>query len=68
MMDLVIGGFDSKFHIFDKYGNLIDQKSEPNAYISSLFEPEDDGLLLAGTGNGELYRYDYNNSWSHSID
>ena len=66
--DLVAGGFDSKLHIFDKYGNLIDQKSDPSAYISSLFET-DDGLLLAGTGNGELYRYDYNNSWSHlSID
>ena len=66
--NLVAGGFDSKLHIFDKYGNLIDQKNDPGAYISSLFEPED-GLLLAGTGNGELYRYDYNNSWSYlSID
>ena len=62
--NLVAGGFDSKLHIFDKYGNLIDQKNDPGAYISSLFEPED-GLLLAGTGNGELYRYDYNNSWSY---
>ena len=49
--NLVAGGFDSKLHIFD--GNLIDQKNDPGAYISSLFEPED-GLLLAGTGNGEL--------------
>ena len=66
--NLVAGGFDSKLHIFDKYGNLIDQKNDPGAYISSLFEPED-GLLLAGTGNGDLYRYDYNNSWSYlSID
>ena len=36
--NLVAGGFDSKLHIFDKYGNLIDQKNEPGAFISSLFE------------------------------
>ena len=27
--NLVAGGFDSKLHIFDKYGNLIDQKNDP---------------------------------------
>ena len=30
--NMVVGGFDSKLHLFDNFGNLIDQKSEPNAY------------------------------------
>ena len=62
--NMVVGGFDSKLHLFDNFGNLIDQKSEPNAYVSSLYEPEI-GLLLAGSGDGKLHRYDYNNSWSY---
>ena len=62
--NLVAGGLEGTLHIFDNYGNLINQEKDPTAFVSSLFEPEE-GLLLAGTGNGMLYRYDYNNSWSH---
>lgn len=63
---LVVGGFDSKLHIFDEYGSLVTQKSEPNSYLSSMLDTPD-GVLLAGSGDGQLHRYDYNNSWTHSV-
>jgi len=63
--NMVVGGFDSKLHIFDEYGNLLSKKTEPTAYVSSLYEPHE-GLLLAGSGNGDLHSYDYNNSWAHA--
>ncbi len=63
---LVIGGFDSKLHVFDEFGSLITQKSEPNSYLSSMFDTPD-GVLLVGSGDGQLHRYDYNNSWTHSV-
>ena len=63
--NMIVGGFDSKLHLFDQYGNLVSQMSEPSSYISSLYEPHE-GILLAGSGDGVLHRYDYNNSWTHS--
>ena len=63
--NMIIGGFDSKLHLFDQYGNLVSQMSEPSSYVSSLYEPHE-GILLAGSGDGVLHRYDYNNSWTHS--
>ena len=62
---MIIGGFDNKLHLFDKYGNLLTRMSEPNSYVSSLHET-DEGILLAGSGDGVLHRYDYINSWTHS--
>ena len=63
--DLVMGGFDSKLHIFDQQGMLITQKSEPSSYLSSLND-FGNGILVAGSGDGSLHFYDYNNTWSHS--
>lgn len=61
---IVLGGFDTKLHIFDQYGSLVTQMNQPNSYVSALLEPTE-GILLAGTGDGQLHRYDINNSWSH---
>ena len=33
--------------------------------MSALYEPHE-GILLAGSGDGVLHRYDFNNSWTHS--
>ena len=63
---IVVGGFDSRLHIFDEYGGLVTQKNEPDSYLSSMFDTPD-GVLLAGSGDGQLHRYDYNNSWAHSV-
>jgi len=63
--DLVMGGFDSKLHIFDQQGMLITQKSEPSSYLSSLND-FGNGILVAGSGDGSLHFYDYNNTWAHS--
>ena len=62
---LVMGGFDSKLHIFDQQGNLIAQKSEPTSYIKCL-KDLGNGSLLGGSGDGKLHYYDYTNSWTHS--
>ena len=64
--DLVMGGFDSKLHIFDQQGMLITQKSEPSSYLSSLND-FGNGILVAGSGDGSIHFYDYNNTWSHSF-
>ena len=63
--DLVMGGFDSKLHIFNQQGMLVTQKSEPTSYLSSL-KDFGNGILVAGSVDGSLHFYDYNNSWSHS--
>ena len=63
--DLVMGGFDSKLHIFNQQGMLVTQKSEPSSYLSYL-KDFGNGILVAGSGDGSLHFYDYNNSWSHS--
>ena len=63
--DLVMGGFDSKLHIFNQQGVLVTQKSEPLSYLSSL-KDFGNGILVAGSGDGSLHFYDYNNTWSHS--
>ena len=44
---------------------LVTQKSEPTSYLSSL-KDFGNGILVAGSGDGSLHFYDYNNSWSHS--
>ena len=62
---LVMGGFDSKLHIFDQQGDLVTQKSEPTSYISKLNDLGN-GVLVGGSGSGDLHFYDYNNSWTHS--
>ena len=62
---LVMGGFDSKLHIFDQQGDLVTQKSEPTSYISKLNDLGN-GVLVGGLGSGDLHFYDYNNSWTHS--
>ena len=62
---LVMGGFDSKVHIFDQQGNLVTQKSEPTSYIMSLRDLGN-GSLMGGSGDGKLHFYDYTDSWSHS--
>ena len=62
---LVMGGFDSKLHIFDQQGDLVTQKSEPTSYISKLNDLGN-GVLVGGSGSGNLHFYDYNNSWTHS--
>ena len=62
---LVMGGFDSKLHIFDQQGDLVTQKSEPASYISKLNDLGN-GVLVGGLGSGDLHFYDYNNSWTHS--
>ena len=62
---LVMGGFDSKLHVFDQQGNLITQKSEPTSYISKL-DDLGNGVIIGGSGNGKLHFYNYTNSWEHS--
>jgi len=64
--DLVFGGFDSKLYVYNQLGNLVRTLTEPNSYLSSLYEDDSD-ILLAGTGTGEIHFYDVNNSWSHSV-
>ena len=64
--NLVFGGFDAKVHVYDDIGNLVSRYSEPNTYITTLYETND-GILIAGSGTGELHIYDVNNSWSHTL-
>jgi len=63
--NLVFGGFDAKIHVYDDLGNLVSRYTEPNAYITTLYETND-GILIAGSGTGKLHIYDVNNSWSHT--
>ena len=62
---LVVGGFDSKLHIFDQQGNLVTQKSEPTTYMSKL-DDLGNGVIIGGSGDGKLHFYNYTNSWEHS--
>ena len=62
---LVMGGFDSKLHIFDQQGNLITQKSQPTSYMSKL-DDLGNGVIIGGSGDGKLHFYNYTNSWEHS--
>ena len=62
---LVMGGFDSKLHIFDQQGNLVTQKTEPTTYMSKL-DDLGNGIIIGGSGDGKLHLYNYTNSWEHS--
>ena len=64
--NLVFGGFDAKVHVYDDIGNLVSRYSEPNTYITTLYETND-GILIAGSGTGKLHIYDVNNSWAHTL-
>ena len=63
--NLVFGAFDAKIHVYNDAGNLVSRYTEPNSYISALYETND-GMLIAGSGSGNLHIYDVNNSWSHT--
>jgi len=62
---LAFGAFDQKIHLFNQNGNLVTQLNEPTSYLSTFYEDEN-GILLAGSGDGKLHIYDVNNSYAHS--